>query len=167
MKNIIKPTLLSRKTFLHLKYQLETTKAVISALLLLTLCCSCKVNRISHGVRVGRWKEVQEIDGHEYKFISKYNSTGKERGRWITYVDGQLNKEERYSGNNTSEIRTYYAGKKLQSIGKTRLDVHDHKGQQLAHWYYYGNWKFYKEDGRPMFTRTYDKGQLIKEVSHE
>ncbi len=44
------------------------------------------------------------------------------------------------------------------SQGKTKSEIKNN----LLHWFYFGNWKYYDEKGKLIKTKKYENGNLIK-----
>ncbi len=145
--------------------QLSIISYTLLLSLLTILLTSCGTNRMRDGSRVGKWIEKDAFGDQQYTYISKYGKNGKEKGKWRTLLNGEIYKTERFYRNNQSEMRFYYPGKKLRSIGMTRIDVTQQGKTAASHWYYSGDWRFYKISGELECIKTYHQGVLIAEVN--
>ncbi len=56
-------------------------------------------------------------------------------------------------------VRYYYENGKLQSKGKTKIEVNAVE----THWFYFGDWKFYSDKGKLTEIKKYNNGDLISE----
>lgn len=117
---------------------------------------------------------------------NKYNKYGKRKGRWIIYTDSAKTKklsEGRfrndkavgkwfyYTPAGVKERKEIYIFKKLKTTlyypdgtvslkGSARIEVLPDK----IHYYFFGKWKYFNEDGKSVKYVFYDKGKSIKTV---
>ena len=120
------------------------------------------------------------------KMINRLNRHGQRTGKWIVYLDSAKTKkstEGRYRKGNpvgkfyyyTMEgilerreisrfkvLKTtlYYPDKTIRFKGKARIDNETDK----IHYYFFGKWKYYDEQGKLLKYCYYEKGKLIKTV---
>lgn len=56
---------------------------------------------------------------------------------------------------------TYYNENKILIIsGQTKSEVNEKK----SHWFYYGDWNFYDNNGKLVLIKKYINGELISEI---
>jgi len=135
---------------------------LIPLLLLLVLigCKSIPINQKINKKRVGLWIEQYELNSTQYKSIGKYKN-GDPIKKWQYYTNNKINKKEIYRKDRCS-ITFYYPNGTIQSKGKTKLVV---TGPEM-HWFYYGNWKYYNENGKLISTKKYENGEFVSEVKN-
>lgn len=122
---------------------------------------SCKINQSNKmGMRVGKWVEESSDGAHHTKMFSRYNKKGQERGRWTTFVDGRLRKREVYSKQAIATLTFFYPNGQIESTGKTQLD---RTNPERLHWFYFGTWSFFDEQGALTQERYYERGILLSE----
>ncbi|WP_447635829.1 toxin-antitoxin system YwqK family antitoxin [Flavobacterium microcysteis] len=130
----------------------------ILALLFILTLSSCKTNRIRNNERVGRWVEYDTIDGKIYKSVGRFRD-GIGKGTHRQFSDKKLVRKEKYKDEICHTI-FYYENGKVMTEGDTKMAV----TENLIHWYYTGDWKFYDENGRLLGIRTYENGSLMNEI---
>ncbi|MFH6965657.1 hypothetical protein [Flavobacterium sp. FlaQc-28] len=133
-------------------------------LFLLLLCGSlllgCKSKPINQKIdkkKEGVWIDDYVQDNVRYKSYEYYKHDVPVK-KWKSYIDGKIYKTEKYK-NGICILRVYYENGKLESKGKTKLEFDG----ALAHWFYFGEWKFYSDNGKLKEIRNYDNGKLISE----
>lgn len=114
--------------------------------------------------------------------INKYNKHGERTGKWVTYIDdtkkiksmqgryrnGKSVGKNYYYSEGVLERREicrfkkmkttfYYPSGKIKRKGNARID----NTKTEIHYYFYGTWKSYKENGELEKIATYQKGKLI------
>jgi antitoxin component YwqK of YwqJK toxin-antitoxin module len=124
---------------------------------LLACCSACKINRVRDGARVGKWIERDTINAVAYKSIGRYRRDF-EKGTWRKYADGQLIKKEIY-GDSICHVLNYNNNGNISREGYTRLRV---SGKE-THWFYFGDWLSYDENGKLQSVDTYYEGELVGE----
>jgi antitoxin component YwqK of YwqJK toxin-antitoxin module len=134
--------------------------------LFITLCLTlsligCKttpINQKADKKRVGLWIEQYLIDSTKYKSVGKYKK-GDPVKKWLYYANNTISKKEIYRKNKC--IITYYnTNGTIQSKGKTKMVT---TGPE-THWFYYGDWKYYDENGNLISIKKYEKGEFISEI---
>ncbi|HSD05799.1 hypothetical protein [Flavobacterium sp.] len=121
-------------------------------------CKTAPINQKENNKRVGLWIEKYSIDTIEYKSVGKYKN-GDPTKKWVYYTGNVISKKEIYRKNKC--IITYYnTNGTIQSKGKTKLVV---TGPEI-HWFYYGDWKYFDENGNHISTRKYENGELISDI---
>lgn len=133
---------------------------IIPFFLVLLLLFGCKSNNINQKVdknREGLWIEEYSEDSSHYKSIGKYHK-GDPIKRWRYYLDNKIIMREKYKKDYC--IRTkYHQNGKIESKGQTRLVIDG----KYPHWYYFGDWEFFDENGAQIRTKKYDNGKLISD----
>ena len=121
-------------------------------------CKTASINQKENKKRIGLWIEEYSIDSTKYKSVGKYKN-GDPVKKWCYYTNGKINKKEKYRKNKC--ITTYYyPNGNIQSKGKTKLVV---TGAEM-HWFYYGDWKYFDENGKLISTKKYENGEFISEI---
>ena len=120
-------------------------------------CKSKPINQSISKKKEGKWIENYEQDSIQYKSVEHYKNDAPVK-KWKTYIDGKKYKTEKYK-NGICTVKNYYKNGKLQSKGKTKMEVDSIE----THWFYFGDWKFYSEKGKLTDIRKYNNGELISE----
>lgn len=125
--------------------------------ILLSACKSKPINQTIDKKKEGKWIDNYEQDSIKYKSIEHYENDIPVK-KWKTYIDGKIYKTEKYK-NGICSVKNYYQNGKLQSKGKTKVEIDSIE----THWFYFGDWKFYSENGKLTDIRKYNNGKLISE----
>ena len=120
-------------------------------------CKSKAINQTVDKKKEGKWIENYEQDSIKYTSVEK-NKNDTPIKKWKTYINGKIYKIEKYK-NGICTVKNYYQNGKLQSKGKTRIEIDSIE----THWFYFGDWKFYSEKGKLTDIRKYNHGELISE----
>ena len=120
-------------------------------------CKSKQINQMIDKKKEGVWIQNYDQDSIKYKSVEHYRSDTAIK-KWKTYIDGKIYKTEKYK-NGTCTVKNYYKNGKLQSKGKTSVEIDSVE----THWFYFGKWKFYSEKGKLTEIRKYNKGELVSE----
>jgi antitoxin component YwqK of YwqJK toxin-antitoxin module len=133
-------------------------------LLLLFFCgimlLSCKSKPINQKIdkkKEGLWIDNYQQDSITYKSLEYYKSDQPIK-KWKSYINGKIYKTEKYK-NGICIVKYYYENGKLQSKGKTKIEV----DAVETHWFYFGVWKFYSDKGKLTEVKNYNNGNLISE----
>jgi antitoxin component YwqK of YwqJK toxin-antitoxin module len=133
-------------------------------LLLLFFCgmmlLSCKSKPINQKIdkkKEGLWVDNYEQDSTTYKSFEYYKNDQPVK-KWKSYINGKIYKTEKYK-NGICTVKYYYENGKLQSKGKTKIEVNAVE----THWFYFGDWKFYSDKGKLIEIKKYNNGDLISE----
>ncbi|MDN3671555.1 hypothetical protein QWY99_00550 [Flavobacterium branchiarum] len=129
-------------------------------LLLLISCLGCKTEHINQKIdkkKEGKWIDTYTQDNIQYKSIEHYKNNEPIK-KWKSYINGKIHKIEKYK-NGIAYTKNYYENGKIESKGKTKLE-YDSKN---AHWYYFGDWKYYSNKGKHVATKEYFEGKLMSE----
>ncbi|OPC16169.1 hypothetical protein BAY01_00240 [Elizabethkingia miricola] len=130
-------------------------------LLLFFASCSTKYNqRDVRKQRDGKWKDTLHTSNGKMIAIGKYKH-GEKVGKWTYKYGDTLAETERYR-RNTAIVKSYHSNGKLASKGKTKTNVTD----QYRHWYKYGVWKYYDENGK-LTEKPVDLSKTAKETTKE
>jgi antitoxin component YwqK of YwqJK toxin-antitoxin module len=132
----------------------------IILLILLLSCLGCKTEQINQKIdkkKEGKWIDTYTQDNTQYKSIEYYKNNEPIK-KWKSYINGKLHKTEKYK-NGICYTKNYYENGKIESKGKTKLDY----DSKLAHWYYFGDWKYYSKKGKYVATKEYFEGKLMSE----
>lgn len=111
--------------------------------------------------KIGVWIEKYELDSIEYRSIGKYKN-GEPIKKWKYYANGVITKKERYKKNKCL-VSYYFPNGEIQSKGKTKLVI----STTETHWFYFGNWKYYDENGMLANIRKYANGELVFETKNK
>lgn len=130
---------------------------LLSCAILLFGCKSKPINQIIDKKKEGLWIDNYEQDSITYKSIEHYKNDTPVK-KWKTYIDGKIYKTEKYK-NGICTVKNYYQNGKLQSKGKTRIEIDSIE----THWFYFDDWKFYSEKGKLTDIRKYNNGELVSE----
>lgn len=130
-----------------------------AAYIFILFCCfGCKINQTKNHLREGRWIEKYELDS--LKYVSKGRFRHDEEIRtWKYRANKKLIKKEVYK-NGICYVTNYHPNGKIASIGKTTSQ----RTETERHWFYFGDWNFYNENGKLESIRYYEKGELINET---
>lgn len=119
---------------------------------------SQKLNRLNkHGERTGKWivyiDDAKKIKSFEGKFRN-----GVTRGKCYFYTnDGVLDRREI---NRFKKMKTtfYYPNGKIKLKGNARIENLPDK----VHYYFYGKWQSFNDNGVLVKNQFYEKGKLIR-----
>jgi antitoxin component YwqK of YwqJK toxin-antitoxin module len=115
-------------------------------------------NRTVKQEQQGLW--IIYTDSTKTKFLTKGRyKKGLPVGKWI-YNDtqGKLDRIEVYRGNKI-KIKHFHKNGNLALTGKARVVNNEAK----LHFYYYGIWKYYYENGKLEKTALFENGKLMNE----
>lgn len=124
---------------------------------MLLSCKSKPINQKIDKKKEGLWIDNYQQDSVTYKSLEYYKSDQPIK-KWKSYINGKIYKTEKYK-NGICIVKYYYENGKLQSKGKTKIEV----DAVETHWFYFGVWKFYSDKGKLTEVRKYNNGNLISE----
>lgn len=124
---------------------------------MLLSCKSKPINQKIDKKKEGLWIDNYQQDSITYKSLEYYKSDQPIK-KWKSYINGKIYKTEKYK-NGICIVKYYYENGKLQSKGKTKIEV----DAVETHWFYFGVWKFYSDKGKLTEVRKYNNGNLISE----
>lgn len=135
------------------------------SLVLLLFSCKTPQNVYLKGegnsrVRHGRWTEEYSSNQGNLVAKGKYNH-GMKVGTWKTTFQGKLYERDRINRNITKTNRFHPNGK-LMEKGQSRLDATQHE----SHWYYFGDWKYYNDQEKIMYTKKYTDDKKVDSISY-
>ncbi|MCC6371405.1 MAG: hypothetical protein IT236_10405 [Bacteroidia bacterium] len=119
-----------------------------------------RINRLDkNGQRTGKWVSYQDsaktIKAFEGRFRNGY---GVGKSRWYNN-EGQVERKE-ISRFGKLRTTTYHPNGKIRSKGQARLE----NLSDRIHYYYYGRWKYYNEEGQLVKYTYFEKGQMKQSV---
>ncbi|OMQ08465.1 hypothetical protein [[Flexibacter] sp. ATCC 35103] len=124
-------------------------------------CKSKPINQKIDKKKGGLWIDNYKQDSTTYKSFEYYKSDQPIK-KWKSYINGKIYKTEKYK-NGICIVKYYYENGKLQSKGKTKIEV----DAVETHWFYFGVWKFYSDKGKLTEIKNYKNGELISEKAIE
>lgn len=124
---------------------------------MLLSCKSKPINQKIDKKKEGLWIDNYQQDSITYKSLEYYKSDQPIK-KWKSYINGKIYKTEKYK-NGICIVKYYYENGKLQSKGKTKIEV----DAVETHWFYFGVWKFYSDKGKLTEIKNYKNGDLISE----
>lgn len=128
---------------------------------------SCNTKKMNQYVKVenkwqkrhGKWKEEYSSDQGSLTAIGKYKM-GEKVGVWKTTFEGKLYQKDKIRKNIT-KTKLYYPNGKIMETGQSKLDISDAQ----RHWYYFGDWKYYDENGKLKYIKKYADGKKVDSIS--
>lgn len=126
--------------------------------------CQTKTNqyiKISDKVqkRHGKWKEEYPTEEGTLIATGRYKM-GEKIGVWKTYLGDKLYQTEKIRRKKI-KMFVYYKNGNIMERGQSKLDISENE----RHWYYFGDWKFYDENGKLKYIKKYTDGKKIDSVS--
>lgn len=141
-------------------------KNFLLTLLSIFVCVSCQTKtnqyiKISDKVqkRHGKWKEEYPTEEGTLVTTGRYKM-GEKVGVWKTFVGDKLYQKEKI-GRKKTKMFVYHRNGNIMERGQTKLDISENE----RHWYYFGDWKFYDENGNLKYIKKYTDGKKIDSVS--
>ncbi|MCW3168394.1 hypothetical protein OMO38_07625 [Chryseobacterium sp. 09-1422] len=130
---------------------------------------SCKTKPINQYVKVenkwqkrhGKWKEEYSSDQGILTAVGKYKM-GEKFGVWKTTFQNKLYQKDKIRKGMT-KTKLYHPNGKIMERGESRLDI----TEAQRHWYYFGDWKYYDENGKLMYIKKYADGKKIDSISFQ
>ena len=126
--------------------------------------CQTKTNqyiKISDKVqkRHGKWKEEYPTEEGTLIATGRYKM-GEKVGVWKTYLEDKLYQTEKIRRKKI-KMFVYHKNGNIMERGQSKLDISENE----RHWYYFGDWKFYDENGNLKYIKKYTYGKKIDSVS--
>lgn len=109
--------------------------------------------------RHGKWKEKYSTNEGTLIAVGRYKK-GEKIGVWKTTFQDKLYQKDKIRRNIT-KTKFYHPNGKIMQKGQSRLDISDAE----RHWYYFGDWKFYDENGKLKYIKKYADGKKIDSAS--
>ncbi|WP_294278086.1 hypothetical protein [uncultured Chryseobacterium sp.] len=141
------------------------SKILVPVLIVLCMAsCTTKMNQYvedDHHVskRHGKWKEEYSADEGTLVAIGKYRN-GEKTGTWKTFLGNKLYEKNKIR-KDVTKTKRYYPNGKLMESGQSKLEVSDRE----RHWFYFGPWKYYTQEGRLSYIKIYKKGSKTDSIS--
>jgi len=141
------------------------SKIYVFLLVLLTIVsCKTKMNQYVKNEnkvnkRHGKWKEEYSSDNGILVAIGRYKN-GEKVGTWKMSLNNQLYQKDRI-GKKMTKTKVFYQNGNLMEVGQSRLDINENQ----RHWYYFGDWKYYGENGKLRYIKKYEDGKKIDSIS--
>jgi len=123
--------------------------------IMLSGCKSKHINQKIDHKKEGVWIDDYTQDNVRYKSFEYYKHDEPVK-KWKSYIGGKIYKTEKYK-NGVSTVKFYYENGKVQSTGKTKME----SNSKETHWFYFGDWKFYSDNGKLTEIKKYNNGELI------
>ena len=130
---------------------------------------SCKTQPINQYVKVenkwqkrhGKWKEEYSSDQGTLTAVGKYKM-GEKFGVWETTFQNKLYQKDKIR-KGVTKTKLYHPNGKIMERGQSRLDI----TEAQRHWYYFGDWKYYNENGKLKYIKKYADGKKIDSISFQ
>lgn len=113
-----------------------------------------KVNK-----RNGKWKEEYSSDEGTLSAVGKYKM-GEKVGVWKMTLNGRKYQKE-VIRKGITKTKRYFSNGKLMERGQSKIDISENE----RHWYYFGDWKYYDEQGNLLYIKKYADGKKVDSVS--
>jgi len=139
-------------------------KLLIIIALIVLGSCKTKINQYvttetKHQKRHGKWKEEYSSDQGILTAKGRYK-IGEKVGIWKTTFEDKLYQKDKIR-RNTTKTKIYHPNDKIMEKGQSKLDISDAQ----RHWYYFGDWKYYDENGKIRYIKKYADGKKIDSIS--
>jgi antitoxin component YwqK of YwqJK toxin-antitoxin module len=121
------------------------------------LLSNCKINRTVNGFKHGKWITIDTINNEIYKRVEFYKK-GEEIRTWKTHKNKKKYKTEKYK-KGICLVTYYHQNGKIAIKGQTKQEV----SEKEIHWYYFGDWLFFDENGILTQTKIYENGTFIND----
>ncbi|MCY0968049.1 toxin-antitoxin system YwqK family antitoxin [Chryseobacterium wangxinyae] len=109
--------------------------------------------------RHGTWREEYSSDRGTLIALGKYKN-GEKVGVWKTTFEDKLYQKDKIRKNLT-KTKLYHSNGKIMEKGQSRLDISDVQ----RHWYYFGDWTYYDENGKLKYVKKYSDGKKVDSIS--
>ncbi|WP_228376033.1 toxin-antitoxin system YwqK family antitoxin [Chryseobacterium aquaticum] len=138
--------------------------SLILLIVLLLASCNTKMNQYikdekNVSKRHGKWKEEYSSDQGVLIAIGKYKN-GEKVGIWKTTFEDKLYQKDKIR-KNVTKTKLYHPNGKIMEKGQSKLDISDAE----RHWYYFGDWKYFGENGNLKYIKRYADGKKIDSIS--
>lgn len=130
-----------------------------AALIIFNACTTSKINKFKNGQQTGLW--ISYKDSTKTTILNKGKfKDGVQVGKWIyNSPDGLKERVEVYRGRKI-KIKHFHPNGKIAVKGNARIVINEKK----LHFYYYGPWYFYLENGQLQKTAWFENGLKVKEI---
>lgn len=109
--------------------------------------------------RDGYWKEPSSSEAGEFITKGKYKYGEKIRV-WKTTLNGKPYQKEVYHGN-LIKTKFYHPNGKVKQQGNSKMEITDN----LRHWFYEGEWRYFNEKGKLIYIKNYHQGQKADSIN--
>ncbi|WP_042721450.1 hypothetical protein [Flavobacterium sp. B17] len=138
----------------------------LSFLLILLVFVSCKT-KINQYVkdekkvskRDGKWKEEYSSDDGILHATGKYRM-GEKVGVWKMTLNGHKYQKD-VIRKGITKTKRYFPNGKIMEKGQSKMDISENE----RHWYYFGDWKYYDEEGKLRYIKKYADGKKVDSIS--
>lgn len=138
--------------------------SLLLGVLFLQISCNSKLNQYrevsdSQRQRHGKWIEKDNVAGGEFLMKGKYKN-GEKAGIWRTYYNGDLLQKDRIK-DSIILTKIYFPDGKIKERGQSKLII----SNDLRHWFYFGDWKYYNQNGELQYIKTYHPNNQFDSIS--
>lgn len=124
--------------------------------LIFLVLASCKTKEINQYVKVekkwqkrhSKWKEEYSADQGTLVAVGKYKM-GEKVGVWKTTFEDKVYQKDKIR-KSVTKTKIYHPNGKIMERGHSKLDISDAE----RHWYYFGDWKYYDENGKLRYIKN-------------
>lgn len=141
-------------------------KLQFCSILLVTAFISCGSSEVNHYIKDGNarkrdgfWLENNSTDRGEIISKGKYKN-GEKVGVWKTSLNGVRLQREAYR-RNLIKTKVFHSNGKIKEKGNSITEITD----EFRHWHYNGKWKYFDENGKLNYIKTYSKGTKVDSIS--
>ena len=135
-------------------------RSILLSFITVLLAAGCKTAPINQKInkkKEGKWVIIYNQDSIEYRSLEFYKNDEPIK-KWKSYINGKKYKTEKYK-NGVCLLKIYHQNGKIESKGKTKLESNN----ENSHWFYFGDWKFYDENGKLISIKKYKNGEFVSE----
>lgn len=140
-------------------------KNLIFIVFIILVAASCKAKKMNQykmiensRERHGKWKEEYSSADGKFTSIGKYKK-GEKVGVWKTTFQDKLYQKDRVRKSIT-KTKVFYPNGKLMEKGQSKVEVSDTE----RHWFYFGDWKYYDENGKLEYIKKYEDGKYFDSI---
>ncbi|SHM06764.1 hypothetical protein [Chryseobacterium polytrichastri] len=132
---------------------------------LVLVSCTTKMNQYIKdqnkvNKRHGKWREEYSADEGTLVAIGKYK-LGEKVGTWKTFLNQKMYQKDKVRKDIT-KTKKYYSNGNIMERGQSKLDI----SKTERHWYYFGEWKYYDNQGKPLYMKIYEQGKKADSISY-
>ncbi|MCX8523754.1 hypothetical protein OF897_07435 [Chryseobacterium formosus] len=109
--------------------------------------------------RHGKWKEEYSSDQGALIAVGKYKK-GEKVGVWKTTFQDKLYQKDKIR-KTVTKTKLYFPNGNVMERGQSKLDI----SESQRHWYYFGDWKYYDENGKLKYIKKYADGKKVDSIS--
>lgn len=132
---------------------------------LVLVSCTTKMNQYLKdqnkvNKRHGKWREEYSADDGILIAVGKYKM-GEKVKTWKTFFDNKIYQKDKIRKDIT-KTKKYFPNGSIMEIGQSKLDI----SKTQRHWYYFGDWKYYNDQGKLLYIKRYKEGTKIDSISY-